>query len=302
MSPSVDDKAPTAACESARPLAKAADLTSLRLCHRVILLTGCFPTINVARFAMAAAAQPLFARGSDRFGRLELCVASLVLYVVGSVIQACALNVGTFAAGAVIYQLGYTGLQLMVEVLVADTTSLKSRLFFTFIPVSPFLINTWVSGTIAQSVLDHAGWKWGFGIGAIVMPAASNTVCYVSFGQSIATSTRISNLYSFVACISGIGAGILVRKIRRMRHMMFFGVAVFAVGFGLVVRYRGGPTQFAGMVGGQVVLGIAGGFFTYPGQVAIQAAVEHRYLAVATSLYLASYYVGSAVFEVSRSH
>lgn len=80
----------------------------------------------------------------------------------------------------------------------------------------------------------------------------ADTVCYVSFGQSIASSTRVANLYSFVACLSGIGAGILVRKIRRMKYMMFFGVCLFAVGFGLVIRYRGGPAEFAGMVGGQV--------------------------------------------------
>lgn len=76
------------------------------------------------------------------------------------------MNIGTLAAGSVIYQLGYTGLQLMVEVLISDATSLRSRLFWSFIPVSPFLINTWVSGTISQEVLDSWGWKWGIGVRA----------------------------------------------------------------------------------------------------------------------------------------
>ena len=99
---------------------------------------------------------------------------------------------------------------------------------------------------------------------------------YVSYGRSVASATRVSNLYSFVACLSGIGAGLVVRRIRRLKIMMISGVCLFAAGFGIVIRYRGGPSEWAGMVGGQVVLGVAGGFFTYPGQVAIQAAVEHQ--------------------------
>ncbi|KAK4703830.1 MFS transporter, SIT family, siderophore-iron:H+ symporter, partial [Phenoliferia sp. Uapishka_3] len=377
---------------------------------------------------------PAIARCSDRFGRLEMILVSLLLYIVGenlpltraphygsfsslpiigTIVQSTSSSVGAFAGGAVLYQLGYTGLQLMVEVLIADTTSLRSRLVFSFVAVSPFLINTWVSGTIAQAVLASAGWKWGIGMWGIIMPAASipllyvlfvtrhelsiyalepdapapvkserhpllrvvdfademdfiglilllaacclvlipltiaggvqsewkrpyiivmlvvgaccipaflvwemklsrfplvpkehlhsrtilgsigvgiflnawwvqgnylYTVMYVSFGQSITTSTRIANLYSFVATLSGIGCGIFVRFVGRVKALMIFGVTLFAVGFGLVIRYRGGPSNYSGMLGAQILLGMAGGFFTYPAQVSIQAAVPHESL------------------------
>jgi len=52
----------------------------------------------------------------------------------------------------------------MVEVLIADSTSLRNRLVASLVPVSPFIINTWVSGTIASRVLASGGWQWGIGV------------------------------------------------------------------------------------------------------------------------------------------
>lgn len=43
--------------------------------------------------------------------------------------------------GAVFYQIGYTAIILLVEVTIGDTTSLRSRLFFSYIPALPFLVS-----------------------------------------------------------------------------------------------------------------------------------------------------------------
>jgi SIT family siderophore-iron:H+ symporter-like MFS transporter len=70
-------------------------------------------------------------------------------------VQAAAKDLGAFAGGAVIYQFGYTGVQrefpgcdhpiytnplVLVEVLIADLTSLRNRLFFSYIPAAPFIM------------------------------------------------------------------------------------------------------------------------------------------------------------------
>ena len=59
---------------------------------------------------------------------------------------------------------------LLVEVLVGDTTSLRSRLLFSYIPATPFLINTWVGGDIATAVLKVTSWRWGIAMFAIIFP------------------------------------------------------------------------------------------------------------------------------------
>lgn len=130
-------------------------------------------TINVIRSVIAAAAQPTAARIADVFGRVELILLSVVFYTVGTIVEATANNVQTFAGGSVLYQIGYTCVLLLVEVIVADITSLRARLFFSFIPTLPFLVNTWISGNITSAVLGHASWQWGIGMWAIIYPVCS---------------------------------------------------------------------------------------------------------------------------------
>jgi SIT family siderophore-iron:H+ symporter-like MFS transporter len=63
-----------------------------------------------------------------------------------------------------------------------------------------------------------------------------------------------------------------------------------------LIRYRGDAdtSSRAGVIGAQVVLGIAGGMFPYPAQASLQAVLKHEHLAVMTGLYLATYNLGSA--------
>lgn len=130
-------------------------------------------TINVLRAVIAAAAQPTGAKIADVFGRLELVCVSVFFYTVGTIIEACATNVSTFAGGSVLYQIGYTLIILLVEVIIADITSLRARLFFSYIPALPFIINTWVSGDITQAVLEVTTWKWGIGMWCIIYPVCA---------------------------------------------------------------------------------------------------------------------------------
>lgn len=100
-------------------------------------------TVNVLRAVIAAAAQPTAAKIADVFGRMELVCLSVFFYVIGTIVEAVATNVDTFSAGACIYQIGYTMIIVLVEVIIADMTSSRARLFFSYIPATPFIINTW---------------------------------------------------------------------------------------------------------------------------------------------------------------
>lgn len=93
--------------------------------------------------------------------------------MVGTIIETFSHTVSAFCAGAVIYQVGLTIITFLVEVIVADISSLRSRLLWSYIAATPFIINTWVSGNIAQSVLDTTTWRWGVGMWAIIYPVLS---------------------------------------------------------------------------------------------------------------------------------
>lgn len=75
-----------------------------------------------------------------------------MFYVIGTAIDASSHNVSAYAGGVVLYQLGYTGLMLLIEVLVADTTTLRNRLLGSIWPATPFVINTWISGNVTSAV------------------------------------------------------------------------------------------------------------------------------------------------------
>lgn len=129
-----------------------------------------YATVNVIRAVVAAAAQPTYARLSDKFGRLELFVVSVVFYAVGTVIESQAYDVNRFAGGAVLYQIGYSGVMLILQVSLADMSTLNWRLFASFIPALPFIINTWVSGDVSASLISKHSWNYSIGIWAFIFP------------------------------------------------------------------------------------------------------------------------------------
>jgi MFS transporter, SIT family, siderophore-iron:H+ symporter len=96
--------------------------------------------------------------------------------------------------------------------------------------------------------------------------------------------------------VTGFLLGMVVYKVRRLKWFIVAGTALFMVAFGLLIHFRGSPNSAgqSGVIGAQVLLGIAGGMFPYPAQASIQAATKHEHVAVITGLYLATYNIGSA--------
>jgi SIT family siderophore-iron:H+ symporter-like MFS transporter len=387
-------------------------------------------TVNVLRSVIAAAAQPTSGKIADIFGRAELVCLSVFFYVIGTIVETVSTNVSTFAAGAIIYQVGYTMIILLVEVIIADITSTRARLFFSYVPAMPFLITTWVSGNVSEAVLSVTDWKWGVGMWCIIYPVCALpliisllivscrarkqgvmekyseavksqpwgpflidvfwrldvpgillmiavfalilvpmtiaggfeaswtapqvlaplivgvctiplfvfwqlraphplvpfylikdravwgalgiamllnwawymqgdylfSVLSIAFDFDVMTATRVSSFYSFFSVVTGCILGFVVYKVRRLKIFIVAGTCLFMVAFGLLIRYRGDAdtSSRAGVIGAQVVLGIAGGKFPYPAQASLQAVLKHEHLAVMTGLYLATYNLGSA--------
>lgn len=125
-------------------------------------------TVNCIKTVIGAAGQLWFARASDIFGRASILCVGLVCYIVGTIIESQATDISKFAAGACIYQLGLTGVQLMLEVIAMDFSNLNWRLFASFVPALPFIINTWISGNITAAIGTR--WSWGIGMWAFILP------------------------------------------------------------------------------------------------------------------------------------
>lgn len=129
-------------------------------------------TVLVVQQVVNAVIKPPMAKIANVFGRLEAFTFSILLYVVGYIQMAGSKNVQTFASAQIFYSAGATGLQILQQIFIADTSDLLNRALFSSIPDIPFLITVWVGSPIANSVLSRTTWRWGYGVWAIVLPVA----------------------------------------------------------------------------------------------------------------------------------
>lgn len=81
-------------------------------------------------------------------------------------------NVQAYASAQIFYSAGSTGLQILQQVFIADSSSLLNRALLALLPELPFLVTVWIGPTIADAVLRHTSWRWGYGMWSIILPAS----------------------------------------------------------------------------------------------------------------------------------
>ena len=79
-------------------------------------------------------------------------------------------SVETYCAAQVFYWVGYDGILYVLNVFVADTSSLKNRALMFAFQTSPYIFTAWIGGPAATSFLYGSGWRWAYGTFAIVIP------------------------------------------------------------------------------------------------------------------------------------
>jgi MFS family permease len=116
------------------------------------------------------------AKVADVFGRTEAFSVSVFLYTLGFIMMAGSKDIGTYAASQIFYAAGFTGMQILQQIFIADTSDLTWRGFWSALPDVPFLITVWIGSYIAADILGPppylGSWQWGFGMWAIVLPVA----------------------------------------------------------------------------------------------------------------------------------
>ncbi|POS68781.1 siderophore iron transporter [Diaporthe helianthi] len=103
------------------------------------------------------------------WGRAEGFFFFVWVYLIGMIIIACSNGPDAYAAGYVIYWVGYDAIYLIMDVFVADTSGLRNRAFaFAFVG-TPFICTAFTAPLAAQSLLNMTTWRWGYGAFTIVM-------------------------------------------------------------------------------------------------------------------------------------
>ncbi|PCD33610.1 hypothetical protein AU210_009830 [Fusarium oxysporum f. sp. radicis-cucumerinum] len=128
-------------------------------------------TANVVSTIIGLVTYPIMAKFSNVFGRAEGLTFSILFLVLSQVMYAACQNIATYIAGGIFESIGDTGYVIMQQVFIADTTSLINRGLWTSLPESFASIPTLYLGSIvADSVLKHSTWRWGYGMWALILP------------------------------------------------------------------------------------------------------------------------------------
>ncbi|KAI9691419.1 MAG: hypothetical protein M1822_007490 [Bathelium mastoideum] len=179
---------------------------------------------------LPAVIKPPMAKIADVFGRLEAFSLAVFIYVIGYIQQAASNNVKTFAAAQIFYSAGWTGLQILQQVFIADTSDLLNRALFSTIPDVPFLVTVWAGPPIAQRIIDHSGWRWGYGLWAIVLPVAFSPLALSLF----LNQRKVSKLYPSPKTV--VTPARIFATLRRLWiELDLFGLCLLSAAFSLIL-------------------------------------------------------------------
>ena len=134
--------------------------------HSLTALTGVISSLIAGLWKLP------YAKIMNIWGRHVALIIGVICYLIGLIMMAACENVQTYCAAYTFYYMGYNSIDFSMTVFVADTSKLKNRGLFIGYIASPWLITTWVYGLAVERMTAKGGigFKWGFGIFAIVTP------------------------------------------------------------------------------------------------------------------------------------
>jgi MFS family permease len=126
--------------------------------------------ISIVSNSMAAAVYIPTAKLLDLWGRAEGFATMVCFATLGLIMMAASNNLATYCAAQVFYTIGFGGMIYCVDVITADSSSLKHRgLAFAFTS-SPYIITAFAGPKAAEGFYNNINWRWGFGTFAIILP------------------------------------------------------------------------------------------------------------------------------------
>lgn len=135
--------------------------------------------IYIVSSSMSAAVYIPVAKMLDVWGRAEGFLIMACLATLGLILNATVTNLPTFCAAQVFYSIGFSGMTYCVDVITADTSSLKHRgLAFAFTS-SPYMITAFAGPKAAEGFYENINWRWGFGTFAIILPLVAAPLFFI---------------------------------------------------------------------------------------------------------------------------
>ncbi|KAJ3566346.1 hypothetical protein NPX13_g7166 [Xylaria arbuscula] len=137
------------------------------------------PTIAIVSNVLSGVLKLPVAKIIDSWGRPQGFATMTLVAALGLILMALCRDVQTYAAAQVIYQVGTSGFTYILEVIVADTSSLKNRSLAIAFSSAPYLLTTFIGPPLASYFNEGELWRWAFGISAFTFVLLSLPLFYI---------------------------------------------------------------------------------------------------------------------------
>ncbi|KAI1463459.1 MFS general substrate transporter [Daldinia caldariorum] len=142
---------------------------------------GLLAVINIAARVIGGVVTLSLGKIIDIRGRMEGFVGSLLLITVGMIMKATCRNVEVYAAAQVFTWVGNVALGFVIDVFVADITTLKNRMLIFALNSTPNLATTFAGPRIAELFYQNINFRWAFGAFTIILLGVSLPVVAILY-------------------------------------------------------------------------------------------------------------------------
>ncbi|OJD29865.1 major facilitator superfamily transporter [Diplodia corticola] len=157
----------------------------------ITIITTALPTISAhfhsaagytwigSAFNLAAAAStPLWGKLSDIFGRKPVLLVANIVFFIGSLIAAVAVNIGMLIVARAIQGVGGGGLIILVNIVISDLFSMRSRGQYFGIIGMVWALASALGPVIGGALTQRVSWRWCFYINLPLDGLAFAIICF----------------------------------------------------------------------------------------------------------------------------
>lgn len=128
------------------------------------------PAIGIASFILSGVLRLPVAKVIDTWGRPQGLAAMVIIATVGLAMMAGCRSAATYAAAQILHAVGFSGFTYILDIIVADTSSLQDRTLAFAFAGSPAIVTNFFGPPAAQWFLHHSSWRTAFALFAFLTP------------------------------------------------------------------------------------------------------------------------------------
>ncbi|CAH0020537.1 unnamed protein product [Clonostachys rhizophaga] len=129
---------------------------------------GLLNVVSILSTVLSGATKLTLAKVVDIWGRIEDFIVMLLIVTIGLIMKATCQTIEVYVGAHVLYWTGHIGLMYIIDIMIADMTTLKNRMIIAGINGTPTICSTFAGPKIAELFYTNVNFRWAFGAFAIM--------------------------------------------------------------------------------------------------------------------------------------